>query len=307
MQINYQNRSWDPLERLRSSKPYENQQALLRFYAAHGKYKRKLKHVVICLNYIKELRKQYHETMTKFMKLTTNPDKLGVHTFTEEEANLFAISSELRDKLDLMNETFFIHTKILMDDMAQLAYFLLNDESTVASNNKYFNMAGWFKSFNEHRKWVLKQEDGLVPPKYQVLITSTNWFDIVVKFIRDKYYVHTLPRSGVGTKSSPQGDITHLFTIKNIKDEDMTFLHNLKQNYRQQYPEFSKISDNIYDILRFIDSNSNMNFKKEEWEKIKRIKGKGGELPKPENVLKHITLFINQFAELLEEKLLQKR
>jgi hypothetical protein len=89
--------------------------------------------------------------------------------------------------LELDITTCILHARILMDRCIGLSRVFLNGKQLPS-----------FTSFNDHKKFLLKQEDCSSLPEHseytRYIREQTDWFDVPVKFVRDKLIVHSGPK-----------------------------------------------------------------------------------------------------------------
>lgn len=84
---------------------------------------------------------------------------------------------------DLIN--CLIHSRILLDRVAGLSRYFLK-ETTLPS----------FTSFNSHKKFFIKRDKpyGAHEKYAQYIRNNTDWFEMPVKIVRDKFVVHAAPK-----------------------------------------------------------------------------------------------------------------
>lgn len=108
--------------------------------------------------------------------------KIRYHEKLTERELLFSKKCNEKCKyITLDYENFILHTKIYFDGMAYITKFFFNFEKKPSN-----------KSFSEHRKFFLRDEN--IPYYDEVYASKIRndlaWWDIFIKFIRDKLIIH---------------------------------------------------------------------------------------------------------------------
>ena len=147
----------------------------------------------------------------------------------------------LSDKTRLDHESFIIYARTFMDNIAQVAKFLVNHHLP--------------DSFSNHRKWYInntKYNNLNLNLEYSKLIKKhSNWFDLNLKFSRDKFIIHTDSKMIIGGISHNSQNIT-FSSVKKLTSsaDDHKSLLELKTKYENIIPNLIDIN-NFWELYEF--------------------------------------------------------
>ncbi len=189
--------------------------------------------------------------------------------------------------LKLDYETFFIYAKILMDKLAYLTSFFFGGPSD--------------RSFSKHRDFFLRTENipfSLDEEYASHIRDKTDWFERSLKLPRDKIIEHSLPFIGA-IKSSRNGTITlpKLGLGRDLQKvgED---LKTLKKKYEDKYPGLKGISDNIFEITKFLLDRPDIVLETKDRKIFSEcVRIAGSELPDISSIADNIIAFVKFFGE----------
>lgn len=105
--------------------------------------------------------------------------------FTTGQKKLADKARRLRPYMELDCSTSLLHTRILLDRVTALSRAFLNGPKLPS-----------FTSFSDHKKFFEKNPNVLEGHEEYVryMREETSWFDIPIKFVRDKFFVHQGPK-----------------------------------------------------------------------------------------------------------------
>jgi len=205
---------------------------------------------------------------------------------TKEQAILQnGTEKELCLYLDI--EDFFLHANILMYKASRIACLLLGIQP--------------HRSFHKHREFFVKNPSFLKYDKYAEYIrNNTGWFETELKYTRDYLVVHGEPymwfisfwkngfRVTKGTASSKQKEFETLLKLKN--------------KYKEKIPEIKNVEDNLWQILDFLERNSEKIAEKDVM-LVKHIRQKvGSVVPSHRKLAKQIYEYLNFVNDYFTEK-----
>jgi len=292
----------DPLENLRVlyGETEIDTELKERFRLTYGKYLRKLCHLFEIRYRIMNYGIENKEYLDHIVKFSSSKEKRTPEQNKEVEEwydNHFEEHNKTTFYLDLEIENFFIHSRILMDDLTKLSAFFLSNKPFLKSAS-YLHWPKYFSSFNGHKKWV--KGEASLPKKYRDLVMNVGWFDTMLKEVRDNYYIHGLARQGGGTLIGPDAEVTKVYRITTDTASVVKKLIELKQKYVNREPKLKSVYDNIYELLEFFISHPNF-LAEEEKEFIKNTMKKGGKIPRTDKLFDKMMVFIHQFGECLQK------
>ena len=123
---------------------------------------------------------------------------------------------KLRPFLELDINTCALQTRILLDRTVALSRSFLVG-GTLPS----------FTSFSDHKKFFIKKPNA-IPNNIEYanyMINDTDWFDISIKFLRDKFIVHAGPKHQKGFAIGWEGDDLAMIIIVTDKECPTNFIN----------------------------------------------------------------------------------
>jgi len=162
--------------------------------------------------------------------------------YTPQEKKLAQKFHKTKRYFDLDFVDFLIHSRILLDRTITLSKYFLS-EKTLPS----------FVSFNRHKKFVQNPSHrpyGNHESYAQYICGETNWFDKILKPVRDKFLVH------------PQQNHTKFFGLPDFGPSEIEMIIILPSGSTEKplvkvdhiRVSIVELVDNIQDFLRFFSS-----------------------------------------------------
>jgi len=195
--------------------------------------------------------------------------------------------------LHLDYENFFIYARILMDKLAYLTSFFFRGPSN--------------SSFPRQKQFFLDAENIPFSPDEEYanyIRDKTDWFERSLKLPRDKIIVHGLPFTG-GIKTSPNGTLTLPRVgwgrdLQNVWEK----LKTIKDKYGDRYPELKEVSDNIFEITKFLLDRPDILLEPNDRKVFSEcVRIAGSELPDisslADNIIEFVKFFDQHFAKRL--------
>lgn len=176
--------------------------------------------------------------------------KIRYHERLNEKERLFCKRHNEHCKYMLLDyDNLFLHTKIYFDGMAYMTKYFFNFKKNPSN-----------KSFSAHRKFFLKEAN--IPyydEEYACIVRNElSWWDIFIKFIRDKFITHKTMRHlrWVGYQGS--GDnIGILFIPFGVEIKYNKEINLLIQKYKQELKLHSAKSKGLFQPLDLIVGKMN--------------------------------------------------
>lgn len=226
-----------------------------------------------------DLVRKQNEVMDKIpaRQLITPSDKIVLQEYN-------AMLEQLR--LDI--ETYIIYSRALMDKIALTAWLVIRDAQLS------------HRSFSDQKDWLKKPVN--IPymknESYASLVRDrTNWFNIGLKFVRDKFVVHAFPRM-LSYKVDAIGNIQiNLMELAGSK-EDAELLAEIKRRYISRVPGLNLISDNMWEILHYFQNND-IDLDENDVNRINEIRLRNGtDLLELKYIERKIFEFLYEFEEI---------
>ncbi len=141
--------------------------------------------------------------------------------FTPGQKKLADKARTLRPYMELDISTSLLHTRILLDRVTALSRPFLKGPNLPS-----------FTSFSDHKKFFYRNPNTLKGHEvYSSYIREeTNWFDIPIKFVRDKFFVHQGPKHFM------------LYTIGWENDDNLTLHIQLMPESRKTKAEWIRFN-----------------------------------------------------------------
>jgi hypothetical protein len=194
----------------------------------------------------------------------------------------------LSDQTRLDHESFIIYSRTFMDNIAQVAKFLINHDLP--------------NSFSSHKKWYInnKYNNNLnLNLEYSKLVNNhSNWFDLNLKFSRDKFIIHTDSKMIIGGISHNSQNIT-FSSVNKLRgsEEGHRSLLELKKKYENVIPNLLNIN-NFWELYEFFYYHENY-LTTDDICKLLEIGRKNGVfLSNIDHIINRIQTFLDDFHKL---------
>ena len=241
--------------------------------------------IPIILKRIHEDYEQFYEANrieAEIMEPNAEPRALSA-----KEKNLLQKGREKEFCFYLDIEDFFIHASILMHKASRIACLLLEIQP--------------HRSFNKHREYFIKNPSFLKDDKYAKYIrNNTDWFKTELKDVRDEQIVHGKPLSWF-ISFGKNGFRVSKGTVSS-KEKELKILSELKDKYKEKLPEIKDVEHNFWQILAFLEQNSEK-IDKHDVERVKQVRQiVGGVVPSVSRLTKQIWEYLNFINDYFTEK-----
>ena len=195
--------SKDPLKKLYD---FINDSQSKHFYGDLGKYNEAYYNYSLCL-----------KRVLSYISIVRRVDSGFPHFPSLYKKQLIAKYNEamLYCKLDYQN--LIIHSCILLDRVISISRRFFNSNDLPS-----------FTSFNKHKKFIIKNSKALTPyynEYIQYIKHNTDWFEIPLKVLRDKYIMHLSEKhiSLLAREDTNKWDLVMLTIIFSISNQNKLF------------------------------------------------------------------------------------
>lgn len=145
---------------------------------------------------------------------------------TDSQKAISKLYREQRPFFELDFTNYLIHARILMD-------------RTIAFGRRFLegDRLPSFTSFAEHKKFLKRSLDALADqhrPYQEYIVSQTDWFDMPLKFVRDKLMVHTRPKHFLFLGYPSDHDLEMMFIpAQHERPDDLSSCTSLKFSVRR--------------------------------------------------------------------------
>jgi hypothetical protein len=157
------------------------------------------------------------------------------------------------------------------------------------------------RSFSVQKKRFKKsttKPHELIVKYVDLLVNHTDWFEINLKFIRDKIIVHSFPRMSAYLISRERGVRVYMANVLGGSSEDAKTMIGLKKKYENQDSNLKSIPDNMWEILHHFQNND-FNLNQDDVDKISEIVNRNGaDLVEVDYLERKLNDFLERFAEV---------
>lgn len=216
-----------------------------------------------------------------------------------EELRLHDLAGRISTYLELDMESYFIFARMLMDRLAGLTRHFYGQDGDHPS----------FRSFSDHRKWLLKPERIPWPrdEEYaQYIRDNTYWYETSLQIPRDKLIVHTRPEElggshirGIffsGRESDPR---LVRFPWQLSRQPSIGAVTELRKKYGDTIPRLRSSQRDVYRTLEILAApDSYCLLEEEDKGKVRELLANiGGRLPGLKRLNSYILDFLDFFGE----------